>query len=141
MNRQERRANRRISHQNNKDRTSKLTPIPRDEWPIMSPEPISCWVSKRYMVQVYQEPNYHQWSLYRMSICRTTQNGKGQWDDKITWDEIQAIKTELGFGTKFGIEIYPRDDEVVNVANMRHIWLLPIPLDIGWPRGNNKTRI
>lgn len=52
--------------------------------------------------------------------------------DGLTWDELQAIKRDVGFGDWHGLEIYPPDQQVVNVANIRHIWISPEPLWIGW---------
>lgn len=65
---------------------------------------------------------------------RTTLQVSGRWDDSLTWDELQAVKTDCGFGAWFGLEVYPRERDVVNVANMRHLWILEHPLPIGWFR-------
>ena len=33
------------------------------------------------------------------------------------------------------VEVFPADDQVVNVANMRHLWVLPEPLPFAWEKG------
>jgi hypothetical protein len=30
------------------------------------------------------------------------------------------------------VEIYPRDRDIVNIANMRHLWVMAEPLALGW---------
>ena len=43
----------------------------------------------------------------------------------LTWAHLQELKGMCGHGKREAVEIYPADDAVVNVANMRHLWLLP----------------
>lgn len=45
-------------------------------------------------------------------------------DIPITWDELQAIKDWL-FPGRIALEVYPPKDKIVNVANMRWLWVLP----------------
>ena len=59
-------------------------------------------------------------------------NPDGRWKDDITWDELQEIKRQAGYGNQMAVEIYPDDLDIVNVANMRHLWILDEPLPIGW---------
>lgn len=82
----------------------------------------------RFLVQFHKTPFENV--ECRLSILRTAVDAKGEWVDKITWDEIQEIKEGVGFGDSQAIEIYPKDDDVINVANIRHIWVLKEPLDI-----------
>jgi len=71
------------------------------------------------LVQVFNEPS----GIERLSVCRTSvQNG--EWVSEITWDELQRIKRECGRGDKDAVELYPADADVVNVANMRHLWIV-----------------
>lgn len=107
----------------------KLTLIPKEQWPSdRDPARIEIWRSRKYLVQIFQEKD----GVKRLSINRTTVNSKGRWDDGLSWDELQQIKSQIGLGSKYAIEIFPKDEDVVNVANMRHIWVLPEPLEIGW---------
>lgn len=112
-----------------------LTRIPEDEFPSHLPgskTPVKAWRSNRYMVQMYEEGNRYFPVLIRLSICRVRLNSEGRWKDGLTWDELQAIKSEIGFGEWYGVEVFPADKDVVNVANFRHLWLLPSPLPIGF---------
>ena len=50
-----------------------------------------------------------------------------------SWSTVQALKERLFPGT-LAIELYPREPEVVNIAPVRWLWLLPkgcaLPLSI-----------
>lgn len=104
----------------------RLVSVPKDEWPPYplgpSAPPTEIWRSRWFLVQVYAAPNGQE----RFSVQRTNLL------DGITWDELQAIKTEIGRGHKTAVEVYPPTDRVVNVANMRHLWTLPEMPDWAW---------
>lgn len=86
--------------------------------------PVRAWRSDRFLVQQFAAEN----GAERLTICRAAiDETTGRWIDGITWDEIQGIKSEIGFGDKWAVEVYPPDAAVVNVANMRHIWLVDQP--------------
>lgn len=105
-----------------------LSPIPKSNWPENNDRKrIEVWLSDKYLVQVFDEGH----SL-RMSVNRVTASDDGKWDDNISWDELQEIKGQIGRGNKYAVEIYPRDCDVVNVANMRHLWILQKMLPFGW---------
>ena len=42
----------------------------------------------------------------------------------ITWDELQAIKDHFWPG-RIAIEVYPPKESIVNVADLRWLWVLP----------------
>jgi hypothetical protein len=109
-----------------------LTPVPREKWPEMGNIgiPSAVFRSRTHLVQVYDEGD----GMQRLSILRTQLNKAGEWVDGIPWDELQDIKRQIGMGDKYAIEIYPRDRDIVNVANLRHLWVLDQPLSIGWTK-------
>jgi hypothetical protein len=133
VNRRERRATQKEQHSFVKAQAlpEQLTPVLPDEFPAIGLLPVQAWRSRKYLVQLWDEPSEYQ-RMMRLSVCRVMQNANGRWQDGLTWDELQAIKREVGYGDWYAIEIYPRDEDVVNVANFRHLWLLPVPLPIGW---------
>lgn len=45
-----------------------------------------------------------------------------------TWPEMQRIKDELAGKDATAVEVYPPHDEIVDQADMFHIWVLPAPL-------------
>ncbi len=107
---------------------SYLTPVDEIEWPSSSVERTGVWRSRKYLVQLFAEPD----GIYRMTVCRVTVGQGNRWNDDIAWDELQKIKHDIGCGDKWAVEIYPPDEHVVNVANMRHLWLQQRDLAFGW---------
>lgn len=121
-----------------------LVMIPREDWPsayVPKTPPIEVWRSRQFLVQVFQENG----GIERLSVIRTEILPNGRWAENITWDELQEIKTEVGRGGKFAVEVFPAVNDLVNVANMRHLWVLPEPPLFAWlrdahQRGKDETR-
>lgn len=68
-----------------------------------------------YLIQDCARPG--GWRV--LMICRRDAR------DGISWDDLQWIKGAAGYRDREAVEVYPRDGDVVNVANMRHLWILP----------------
>lgn len=135
MSRAERRALRSAMKSLAKEWPVELTTVPESEWPWRPREqlPHAVWRSREFLVQAYNEvPHVDGVETLRLSVCRTTTQTDGGWEASISWDDLMRLKREAGFGDWYGIEVYPRERDVVNVANMRHLWLFAEPLDIGW---------
>lgn len=136
MNRTERRMFRKAFDQEQASQPWTLKQVPRDKWPksavasavASAVSIIEVWRSRKYLVVLYQEP-----CCLRMTINRA-ELGAGGWKADLTWDEIQMIKDEIGRGKQWAVECYPPESEVVNVANMRHLWLLDQEPVFGWKR-------
>lgn len=109
-----------------------LRQVPREEWPLSSlpPErrPFEVWRSRDFLVQVFTAPAE---GVERLSVCRTVIDGQ-RWTDGIAWDDLQRLKSECGRGDRDAVEIFPRDRDVVNVANMRHLWVFPDEFPLTW---------
>jgi hypothetical protein len=110
-----------------------LQPVPIAEWPAYqagaSKIPYAVLRSRFFLVQCYQEHD----GISRLSIARSeVDTSSGRWKDGITWEELQDIKRQAGLGDYMAVEIYPKDRDIVNVANMRHLWVLRDPLSFGW---------
>lgn len=126
------RAERRELARQNAKMPRELRLVPRDEWPMeFQRGPIlRVWRSREFLVQEYAEESP---VLVRLSVLRTTLDPKaGRWVDGITWDELQAIKSEIGYGGHDALELYPIDADVVNVANLRHLWVMREPVEFAW---------
>lgn len=106
-----------------------LAKIPRHEWPNPSAPQLEVWRSRDFLVQVFTGSGPCK---CRLSINRTTLDKAGRWVEGISWDELQRLKRECGFANFDAVEVYPRDRDVVNVANMRHLWVLHEPLPFAW---------
>lgn len=122
---------RRQLERDNAKQPSILTPIPKDQWPDLSSmekQPNAVWRSRFHLVQAFEEAG----GATRLSVNRTSVSNNGRWDEGMAWDELQMVKRQVGFGDYYAIEIYPRDRDIVNVSNMRHLWVMRDPLPIGW---------
>ncbi len=55
-----------------------------------------------------------------------------------TWPEMQRIKDEIAGPEATAVEVYPPQAEIVDDADMYHLWVLPAPLPFSlFPRTNN----
>ena len=132
------RAERRELARQNAKMPRELRLVPCEEWPLeLQRSRINrVWRSRDFLVQEYAEDEP---VLVRLSVLRTTLDPKlGRWVDGITWDELQAIKSEIGYGSHDALELYPADQDVVNVANLRHLWVMRELATFAWraaPKG------
>lgn len=117
-----------------------LIEVPRSAWPDMSQYPgpasgsvvIGLWRSRAFVVTHWLEPN----GFNRLSVQRTEwDERRGRWRDDISWDDLQRLKAEAGYGDQCAVETYPPDSHLINVANMRHLFLLPAEPPFMWRRG------
>ena len=46
--------------------------------------------------------------------------------DGISWDDLQWIKNEIAGADRVAVELYPEASEVMDQANMRHPFVLPV---------------
>lgn len=51
--------------------------------------------------------------------------GPGGTGTDIPWAEMQKIKNELFGRERVGVEVFPKESELIDAANMYHIWILP----------------
>jgi hypothetical protein len=108
-----------------------LIPVPREEWPDESSiGRIRLLRSRDYLVQVFTE--YYPFVVVRLSINRTQITTNGGWKQDIPWEDLQRLKSEAGYGEFDAVEVYPADKDVVNVANMRHLWVLTDKVPFAW---------
>jgi len=109
-----------------------LVPITEDEYfqktgKKFKENIISVYVSRYFFVQVYQDP-----LCKRISVNRNRLSNAGNWDQNISWEELQDVKNQVGFSTHDCVEIYPAERDEVNVSNMRHLWVMEEPLTFAW---------
>ncbi len=126
------RAQRRELERQNAKMPRGLRLVPRDEWPLrlQSAPVLRVWRSRDFLVQEYAEAAP---VLVRLSVLRTTLDpAVGRWVDGITWEELQGIKSECGYGQHDALEIYPVEGDVVNVANLRHLWVMRAMVTFAW---------
>jgi hypothetical protein len=106
-----------------------LVEVEAARWPVNHPPKlIRILRSRDYLVQVYGEND----GILRLSIVRAAVNLEGRWADGIPWETLQALKDEAGYAANDAVEIFPCQADIVNVSNMRHLWVLPDTLSFGW---------
>ena len=122
MSRADRRAAQRYIAQENAKWPAQLKEWPRAEWPETRANVLRVLRSRGFLVQEYaaEAP-----AMVRLSINRTALASGGDWAQEINWEELQRLKREAGYGDQEAVEVFPTDRDVVNVANMRHLWILP----------------
>lgn len=109
-----------------------LKRVPIDDWPSTKRGSngallVGVWRSNRFLVQVFIEGN-----MRRLTINRAEIRDDGYWMDGITWDEMQRLKRECGFGDSDAVEIYPADRDLVDVQCMRHLWIAEADVPFKW---------
>lgn len=97
---------------------------------------VKVWENNRFLVQ-----RYHEEHSIRLTVIKKEaayfENGLPIWKEGITWDELQGIKDALGFYDSWFVEIYPPKEHIINVANMRHLWIITEP-NFGWKKEKEK---
>lgn len=129
MNRAERRAAAKGMAAESKQWPAALVPVPPEDWPTRGPgAPLQLFRSREFLVQVFAAPAPAE---CRLSINRVSLAGN-RWAEGITWIELQRLKAEAGFADRDAVEVFPAEADVVNVANMRHLWVMATPLEFAW---------
>jgi hypothetical protein len=105
-----------------------LADVPEYRWPKTNPRPFRVLRSRNFLVQLFDEGQ----GITRLTANRTMVNSWGEWADNITWEQLQSLKQQAGYGDSDAVEVFPAESEIVNVANMRHLWILPFPLFFKW---------
>lgn len=119
MNKWIREQRRYIHNENKKFSTDVFVEIPREQWPANQTLLKRVFRSREFLVQVFSGP------FERLSVNRTDLTEEGQWRDGITWDELQSCKNGCGYADHDAVEAFPKKSDVVNVANIRHLWIVP----------------
>lgn len=109
-----------------------LEPVPREDWPGCDTltKRLAVWRSRLYLVQLFAVEQDEK--MRRLTVNRSNLNEAGEWEEGITWDQLQEIKDACGFGDWWGHELYPPQHKVVRVSNMRHLWLSREAPNFGW---------
>ena len=98
-----------------------LKEVEPDQWPCTTRDMLKVWRSRDFLVQVFLAPAP---AVVRLSILRAGLDKGGGWLQDIPWEDLQRLKREAGYGDHEAVEVFPPDRDVVNVANIRHLWVL-----------------
>lgn len=91
--------------------------------------PLKAFRSKHFLAQIYHQDGY-----VRISVNKIAITDEGDWVDGITWEQLQWIKEQTGYGDQTAVEVYPSNADVINEANMRHLFVLKEPLPFVWKK-------
>ena len=105
----------------------KMEEVPKEKWKNLNHgnprnDVLQVFKSDRFLVQVRKHKDCVRLAINKVKY--DIELGKIVWKDGITWDELQEIKDQCGFKDKWLCEYYPPKDKVVNIANIRHLWVL-----------------
>ncbi len=104
MNRAERRDMSKEMRRENDKWPLRLREIKREDWPrrllLLPPsrQPVRAFRSREFFAQIYRDRGG-----FRISISRTMIKGGGDWQDGITWDDLQRLKREAGYGPSWAV--------------------------------------
>lgn len=101
----------------------------------MSLPPFEVWRSRDFLVQLFADDGN-----IRVTVNRTHMPNGKDWAEGITWDDLQQLKREIGHADTWAVEVFPADEHLVDVANLRHLWLLDGPPPYGWCRDDSRDR-
>jgi hypothetical protein len=106
---------------------SEMIDVPEESWPSVRTENLKQVLrNNKFLCQIYKEEN----GQLRLSVSRTMIKPDGSWEENLSWEELMEVKRKVGLGDRCAAEIYPEDKNIVNVANMRHLFILEEPM--GW---------
>ena len=120
---------------------SKLTAVPREQLLLTmsrtgTNRPTSAYVdrSNGWCIQVYEDStpgcDGTPWEgTIRVAVKHTKAKTPAQamhrgYDLPVTWDDMQAIKDHF-WAERIAVEVFPPKDKIVDVADMRWMWVLP----------------
>lgn len=74
---------------------------------------VTTWESEQFFAGLVQFQGFA-----RLTIMRADKS-----DTPMSWEELQGVKSACGFSTLDAVEVYPRDCDVINTGNARHLYL------------------
>ncbi|UXE04726.1 hypothetical protein SEA_NETTUNO_60 [Gordonia phage Nettuno] len=90
------------------------------------------WQSRDFLAVLFRDGDHRRLTVNRTQFDTRTNT----WREGISWDELMTVKAECGFADAWAVEVYPPADQTVNVAAMRHLWLLDSAPSYAWKRGD-----
>lgn len=130
---------RRALQEENRQWSARMREVPMDSWPAPLQHmavsltsrsvPLRAWRSKYFAAVLYDEGVAKP---HRLTVNRAAFADDGRFSGGITWDELMQVKRECGFGERDALELFPADRDVVDVNNLRHLWILTERSPLTW---------
>lgn len=81
------------------------------------------WASNKFVVLVFEYKTSTNFSG-RLHIHRAEMDiVQKRWVGDISWDELQEIKMQCGFGERKAVEFFPKQSELKDTNNVRHLFI------------------
>lgn len=77
-----------------------------------------CWEGEDFVASLFSFQGASRLSIARKDFSPLA----------MSWEELQIVKSQCGFGGIDAVEIYPRDCDIVNTGNVRHLYLMLTPV-------------
>ena len=71
------------------------------------------WSSAEFIASLFK-----QGEVWRLSIARADLS-----EVPMSWEELMQVKRDCEFGDCDALEVYPRDADIFNTGNVRHLYL------------------
>ncbi len=134
MNREERRKAQRKIDKVSRDYGDAFVEVPSADWPKVIQGLRRVLRNRTLLVQEYEPaPGTEDMVVCRLSVNLIDLDGD-RWADGIEWNTLQRIKNEAGYDMFDAVEVYPRKIDLVDVAAMRHLFVLRGLLPFAWRR-------
>lgn len=83
------------------------------QWTSYFKEPsIGAWESQDFGAAAFRDGEAIRLDVFRKDM-----------KDGITWDQLQTIKKECGFGDLDAVEFFPAEKDIINTGNYRHLYI------------------
>lgn len=76
------------------------------------------WFSEDFIAGLFGDEG-----AVRLSVSRNRTEAE-QIAFPMSWEELMQVKHDCGFGDIDAVEVYPRDEDVFNTGNVRHLFLV-----------------
>lgn len=76
---------------------------------------LACWSGSGYVAAAFQQAE----GVVRFSIAR-----EGYGPAPLSWEELMQVKRACGFADLDAVEVYPRDADIFNTGNIRHLYFI-----------------
>jgi hypothetical protein len=80
------------------------------------------WKNEWCVVMIRDVPT--EWGTVKHAVVRTAMNAE------LKWSEKQRLKNEVFDAASIAIEVYPHADRVIDAADVYHLWILPVGMEL-----------
>ena len=75
---------------------------------------LAAWYSPEFIAGLFRQDG-----VLRFSVARAEVSG-----NPLSWEELMQVKRDCGFGDYDAVEVYPKDSDIFNTGNIRHLYFI-----------------